>query len=524
MTKTTKMSSSSTTFTKTLLKILIVCASFSSIYFSGRYSIGLHCSMMNDKDYYNDNNNHYRHSQCSQLQRKSKKFDNKKQKPISEIYILSLSESKANIFRHRNLDLDTAAGTTDDDDDSEDDDDNNNDKDANIGQKEDGNNEKDDEEDDDDGTTMKTTTTKIEWFPSYDGMNQSTLKLWSKLTGLGELNSTNFVTMNVQERKDAYASPHVVGCYLSHWRVLEKAWKEWSSTTNGSRSRQKSKRKKKRKRPDLLFVFEDDAICVSNLIERTWDVVKTLPNDWDILYVGGKPVSYHTMNKSLADYLTMETPTVEAGTWKDDSLRPNDTELLSNMCSGLYGTSLSGPFPVYHNNQNSIIPSYYVAKSVLNTHAYVINPKRIRRILRLLSKPMYEYKPIDVIFADDMFREFLDPKGMIKNYNNTTMTTSTTSSAPIKAYLTPYMYCDQDAKRVIINRDDPILPHWEGYYWLPWRLYKGFPDGTSYVWGTMGSSKRRTKTKNDANGKSGGATATTASSSSMISDSVICNN
>jgi hypothetical protein len=105
-----------------------------------------------------------------------------------------------------------------------------------------------------------------------------------------------------------------------------------------------------------------------------------------------------------------------------------------------------------------------------------------------------------------MFRDFLVPNNQphasgtqSQNNNNTATTNSSTSSTsstsnsgPLKAYLTPYMYCDQDAKRVIMdsNRDNPKGTNWEGYYWLPWRKYKGFPDSTGYIWGTMGSTSR----------------------------------
>ena len=193
----------------------------------------------------------------------------------------------------------------------------------------------------------------------------------------------------------------------------------------------------------------------------------------------------------------MEVPTTEAGTWKNDSFRPTNQELLTGMCSGQYGKSISGPFPMYSSAKeassslsSSPSPAYYEIKNILNTHAYVVNPKRISRLLRVLSKPLYEYKPVDVILADDMFREFLDPNSILNTTTGTTTnpTTTTISSAPLKAYLAPHMYCDQDAKRVIVNRDDPKLPNWEGYYWLPWRLYKGFPDFSAYVWGTMGTT------------------------------------
>mmetsp|Transcript_7800 Transcript_7800/g.16753 ORF Transcript_7800/g.16753 Transcript_7800/m.16753 type:complete len:82 (-) Transcript_7800:23-268(-) len=58
----------------------------------------------------------------------------------------------------------------------------------------------------------------------------------------------------------------------------------------------------------------------------------------------------------------------------------------------------------------------------------------------------------------------------------------TSTRAPLKAFLTPYIYCDQGSKHTIVNRDEP--PVWEGYHWFPWSDKKGgFPDNTGYVWG-----------------------------------------
>ena len=274
----------------------------------------------------------------------------------------------------------------------------------------------------------------------------------------------------------------------------------------------------------MLFIFEDDAVCISNVIQHTWNVVQKLPVDWDILYIGGKPISYYTDGKTLSDYITMEPPTPEQ--WKNDSMRPSDFEFKQQLCNptnkNQFGErSTSGPYPIYDNNNTTTGPSnnnsrseepplYYEIKSILNTHSYVINPKRINRLLRVLAKPQYEYKPIDVVLQEDMFREFYNPSsvGMNTTSNSSSSsstssssTSSSSSSAPLKAYLTPYMYCDQDAKRVIVDRDNPTGTDWEGYYWLPWRLHKGFPDSTGYMWSTMGST-RTTSTKSSSSSSS----------------------
>mmetsp|Transcript_21481 Transcript_21481/g.43635 ORF Transcript_21481/g.43635 Transcript_21481/m.43635 type:complete len:172 (-) Transcript_21481:393-908(-) len=153
-----------------------------------------------------------------------------------------------------------------------------------------------------------------------NGFKPKVLDQWSQITKLKRLNATDFMGPDAAQKKNAYASPHAVGCYLSHWRLLEQAWKSWgrnkrmihsnsdndgiiekkgeTTTTQQQQQQQQQqppKRQTKHKRPDMLFVFEEDAHCVSNLIDRTWSVVRQLPKDWDILFVGGKPMSYYTM-------------------------------------------------------------------------------------------------------------------------------------------------------------------------------------------------------------------------------------
>ena len=381
--------------------------------------------------------------------------------PVSEVYVISLDESKFNVFEQRNFDMSTEV---DDDDDSG-------------------------------------STTSLEWFQGYNGMNQSVLDDWSKITGLWNLNATDFEGMDGQKRKATYAGPHIVGCYLSHWRLLEKAQKSWkqrrsSQSTSGQQTQQTPPRRKAR--PDMMFVFEDDAHCVTNLIERTWSVVQRLPKDWDILYIGGKPMSYYTNGKTLAELASQTATETE-----NNATRPSDKELMEGMCRGDFGTSYTGPYAAGTSKEDSIEttltgrdraatnnhntdattttvdqPPYWQVKSILNTHAYVINPKRIRRVLRVLSEPKYEYKPVDVVLQNDFFREFLNPAG----YDSTISSTS-----PLKAYLTPNLYCDQEANRRIFNRNQPV--HWEGYHWLPWQNFTGFPNTRAYVWGMTANRK-----------------------------------
>ena len=344
--------------------------------------------------------------------------------------------------------------------------------------------DKDDDSDDNNSNHQENGagSASLEWFPAYNGMNQTVLDEFSKITGLGVLNATYFQTVSEQVRKSIYASPHAVGCYLSHWRLLEKVRKSWGKPKQAPPQSQSQNQSpptassaKRKRRPDMLFVFEDDAHCVTNLIDRTWKVVQRLPKDWDILYIGGKPFSYHTQGKTIGE-LSSETATVELP-------RPTDQELLDKMCQGGFGTSYSGPFAPGTSAKDSVAvtmganlpkdPPYWQIKWIFNTNAYVINPKRIQRVLRVLSAPQYDYKPIDVLLSNDIFGEFFNPSAYENN----------TDTRPLQAFLTPNMYCDQEAKRTIYNRDQP--PPWEGFFWLPWQTFSGFPNGTAYVWSKM---------------------------------------
>lgn len=363
-------------------------------------------------------------------------------KPIAEAYVISLHESRFNVFEQRHFDLFAT---------------------SNNGQ-------------DDDNTLDSFESSFLEWFPGYDGKNQSVLDEFSRVTGLFTINAT------LGQEKEDYASPHAAGCYLSHWRLLEKAQKSW-----------KEKKKLQQKltltsdttrippsKPDMLFVFEDDTHCVSNLVDRVWKVVQQLPKDWDILYVGGKPFSYYTMNETLE---VMATRKFEA-----QGERPTNDELMKRACRGDFGVSPTGPFApgtTKEDSWDSVTganleedPPYWQSKWVLNTNAYVVNPKRILRVLRVLSEPMKYYLPVDVKLTYEYHREFMKAYHINENITNP-------SESALKAYLTPQLYCDQAAHRRIFNRDQTA--EWQGFHWMPWKTFAGFPNGLGFVWDKIAS-------------------------------------
>mmetsp|Transcript_27183 Transcript_27183/g.60016 ORF Transcript_27183/g.60016 Transcript_27183/m.60016 type:complete len:464 (+) Transcript_27183:204-1595(+) len=378
--------------------------------------------------------------------------------PVSEMHVISLQESKFGIFEQRNFDL---AGNIEDTDDAVDE-------------------------------LSLSTSTSIEWFPGYNAMDQAVLNEWSEITQLPPLKATDFEG----KKEKPYRSPHTVGCYLSHWRLLERAWKSWKRSDSNNNNDNDNNQQQRKKRPDMLFVFEDDAICVSKLVERTWKVVQSLPRDWDILYIGGKPMAYHTNGHAIRE-LSKNSP----NDTEKAMPKPSNSELMRRVCNGDFGISYSGPFLPGVSDRGKAsddttakevleaaygakeYPPYWRMKYVLNTNAYVVNPRRIKRILWVLSQPMNSYRPIDVTYGDEAFREFFEPWHYDKDTENENASTTKTA-APLKTYLTPKMYCDQEALRHVVHRDKP--PDWEGYFWIPWRRFQGFPGGyDGYVWGKI---------------------------------------
>mmetsp|Transcript_17397 Transcript_17397/g.43407 ORF Transcript_17397/g.43407 Transcript_17397/m.43407 type:complete len:446 (-) Transcript_17397:121-1458(-) len=364
-------------------------------------------------------------------------FRTRKQ-PVTEVHVISLDKPGFEVFEQRNFDMFPGANEDDDDNTKQ-------------------------------GSNNNNDNNSLEWFRGYDGKNQNVLDNFAKMTRLDTVNAT------LGQEKDDYASPHSIGCYLSHWRLLYEIQEKWEAK---KKSQQKLNSTSSGK-PDMLFIFEDDAHCVSNLVDRVWNVVQQLPKDWDILYIGGKPFSYYTMNETLKEMATRD--------FEEEGKRPNNGELLERTCRGDFGVSPTGPFAPGTTKEDSWEavtganlaedPPYWHTKWVLNTHSYVINPKHISRVLRVLAEPMQNYQPVDVKLAYEYHREFM----YAYRYENGLKA----PDAPLKAYLTPRVYCDQEVHRMISDRSQPV--GWEGFHWVPWKIFKGFPSRQGFVWGKIAS-------------------------------------
>jgi GR25 family glycosyltransferase involved in LPS biosynthesis len=72
-----------------------------------------------------------------------------------------------------------------------------------------------------------------------------------------------FSAIGGTDRPDWYSSPEALGCALSHRAVL--------SETEGT-----------------TLVLEDDAVVPADLEERVWELLDTVPRDWELLKLGGE--------------------------------------------------------------------------------------------------------------------------------------------------------------------------------------------------------------------------------------------
>ena len=257
------------------------------------------------------------------------------------------------------------------------------------------------------------------WFPASNGWDQ-------KIADEVAAAFRNFKRFNVSTFKSksqgGYDNPHHVGCFFSHWNLLRLSLEGWISLG---------------KRPDALFVFEDDATCVKDTVQRTLDLIPKLPLDWDYLYIGGKPFSYfeEPINRTKEDYQAQQ-----------------NLSFRQLACSGALGIPKSGPFaPDGSRNLPSSPDSYWKTKYLTNTHALVINPQSADRIMKFLEEPTLRGTPVDIILAG--------------NY----------AKGSLNAYMPSQEFCVQGHHP---NQEHPRP--WEGYHHHKFRGPKG-----EYKWEEM---------------------------------------
>jgi GR25 family glycosyltransferase involved in LPS biosynthesis len=253
------------------------------------------------------------------------------------------------------------------------------------------------------------------WVPAVDGFSQKVLTSWAQLSG-------NWPPINASlfgpKDKGKYQSPHAVGCYMAHWHLIRHL---------GHRDQEL--------RPDLYFVFEDDASCIPNLKNRTLEVMGLLPYDWDMLYIGGKPITY------------FKGPVRRFNDSTKDSLR-------RDICRGAFGLGSTPLAPDGTRNLTEDQP-YWKNRYMTNTHSYVINPRRIENVLRVLEPK--RNVPIDILLAEHMSRD-------------------------LNVYMTTRVFCHSD-----FNKKLNETYAWRGYYGFSFRNLSDVHPAleSHYLWQTQ---------------------------------------
>jgi len=274
------------------------------------------------------------------------------------------------------------------------------------------------------------------WVPGVDGFHQRNLDVWAQLLPAGKhppLNASAFTAKD----KGLYASPHAVGCYLAHWNLLR---------TLGHRPVQL--------RPEAYLVFEDDTSCAPNLASHVLKTIRQLPEDWDMLYVGGKPIAYFRNAVDVSAVLSKATNP------SDGTARSSTSTLRRDICRGDFGMAHG---PLAPDGSRVLLEDqqpYWQTKYMANTDAYVLNPNRIHHLLEHLNP--HKHTPIDMFLGDLIARN------------------------EIQAFMTTRLWCIQPREGKTSAVLDAPLP-WQGYFGF---LFQPVVDvhpalnGKSYAWQT----------------------------------------
>mmetsp|Transcript_1225 Transcript_1225/g.2678 ORF Transcript_1225/g.2678 Transcript_1225/m.2678 type:complete len:613 (-) Transcript_1225:91-1929(-) len=265
-------------------------------------------------------------------------------------------------------------------------------------------------------------------------------------------------------------------------------------------SRHRHRQNGKDLQDDYYIIFEDDAMCVSSthLHEQVETVVGQLPTDWDLLYIGGKPFSRIDVGRlgmvgvgvgpettektsnsnstilSLKDYImdarttrdkdmqlfcnaTVTTPSAKDGhepitttrIWDlfDGPLPPNTTRPATKTAHGATFTSS-------RNNRRrdlSINDPYWRVDYHTNTEAYVVNPRSLPKILKVLSE-VQKSRP---------------PKGQLISVPIDMILATAMANRQLNVFMTTRALCVQP--KMGHTREDlrssPAGVGWKGFYW-----------------------------------------------------------
>jgi|SaaInl74LU_5_DNA_1037368.scaffolds.fasta_scaffold03568_3 GR25 family glycosyltransferase involved in LPS biosynthesis len=257
----------------------------------------------------------------------------------------------------------------------------------------------------------------ISWFPGTIGQDQRVLDEWRELAGGDQLSIEDY-----DPSVKFQFGPHAAGCYLSHFNLLKMLQR--SDPT-----------------PGAYVVFEDDARCVRGWRAQVDKALALLPQDWDIYYIGGRPISY--FNKFEKD-------------------AKHGISLRQDICTGVFGEA-DGPLAPDESRNISRTDPYWRAMYHVHTHAYVVNPRNIGNILAVLEGKE-GHEPIDQRLSKAM------------------------ASGRLNAFMSTENICEQE------DLMDDYVPSWDGVTPQPWLGHFGFPDAAvkehpdvdeSHMWGRI---------------------------------------
>eukprot|EP00529_Nitzschia_sp_RCC80_P013171 CAMPEP_0113466978 /NCGR_PEP_ID=MMETSP0014_2-20120614/14568_1 /TAXON_ID=2857 /ORGANISM="Nitzschia sp." /LENGTH=598 /DNA_ID=CAMNT_0000359253 /DNA_START=145 /DNA_END=1938 /DNA_ORIENTATION=+ /assembly_acc=CAM_ASM_000159 len=249
---------------------------------------------------------------------------------------------------------------------------------------------------------------------------------------------------------------------------------------------------------DYFIIFEDDAMCVSSihLQEQVETVVGQLPTDWDLLYIGGKPFSRIDVGRlgwvgvgpgtteknsnSNSTILSLKDYIMDARTSRDKDMQlfcnttvptPSAKDVHEPITTTRIWDLFDGPLPpntprpatttaqgtTFTSSRNdrrrdlSIHDPYWRVDYHTNTEAYVVNPRSLPKILKVLSevqksrppKGQLISVPIDMILATAMAHRQL----------NVFMTTRALCVQPKMGHTREDL------------RSSPAGVGWKGFYW-----------------------------------------------------------
>ena len=164
-------------------------------------------------------------------------------------------------------------------------------------------------------------------------------------------------------------------------------------------------------------------------------------DSWDLLFVGGKSFTYHIKDSMAPELKAKGIKNINGG---------SDSEFRRWECLGYFGRSDTGPFAPDGSRHLSLNQSYWMTRYLTNTQSYVVNPRRIENILKVVEHPTYKV-PFDIALAD---------AGV---------------NGDLKIFMTTRDFCIQEPRRLDDGYIRETPTPWEGYY----------SDRIDYRWGEV---------------------------------------